>query len=1170
MRSICTYYYLLLLVLLFPLSSSAQNPAPVSNLVQRKIRWNTDTLKLDTLGIAIGSLDIEGIPPDAYHIDYAHSRIIRKPGTIRSTDSVTIRYRRLSFSFDQVYTHKKASIIDHNVVMGGGYRYDGTMANAGANNNFVNFNAIDYNGNYGRSLSVGNNQDVVLNSQFNLQLNGYILDSIRIEAAITDNNIPFQPEGNTQRLQEFDKMYVTFEKGRHKLTAGDYNMERPASYFLNYNKRVQGLAYTGMVWKSAKVQNTVTLNGSMAKGQFTRNVFQGVEGNQGPYKLQGANGEQYFIILAGTERVFIDGELMIRGEDQDYVINYNTAEIMFMPRRLITKDRRIQVDFEYQTRNYLNTLLFVGDELKIGSKWTFRFNAYSNQDAKNQTYVQSLTAGQKQFLGSIGDQIDQAYYTTEKLDTFAANKILYRKTDSLVNSILYPGVYVYTTNPNDVVYSLGFSYVGEGKGNYAISDLNTNGRSYVWIAPVNGIPQGAYEPKTLLVTPKMQQVFTGGARYQIDSLKAVNVEWASSNYSPNTFSSLNNREHWGSAGKLSYEETRLLGNDSLATKAWKWQNKVSYEYVDAQFVAIAPYRNVEFARDWNIAAADARADEHLITVATNMVHTRRGNLGYDFTLYKRGEDYLANRHQLNFLYQRNRYRIGLTGSAMSGRSVIQSSIFLRPAFYTEWYTSAKKGSLIGFRFEKEYNELKNRATDTLLWNAYDFDISKLYFKTNEDRPAQLNLSYAFRRDQAPLASGFAPGNKSHTIEASVLVRNWKQQQLNLTGSYRLLQIDNTQWSKETAGSTLLGRINYSGSIAKGLLVPGLVYDFGTGQEQKRQFTYVEVAAGQGTYMWIDYNQDGVQQSNEFELAIYTDQKRFIRVITPTNDYVKVNFANLNLSLQVTPDNMWRNIKERNAMQRFVSRFSDQLSVQINNRTLYAEGLKSFNPFTSDFNDTSIIAANTSLSNTVFFNRNSAKWGLDYTTTYNTSKALLTYGLEGLSFLRHNEKLRWVWNRNYTFLCSAIQGTRAFHSPLEDGRSYRYQFKGLEPSILFLYNSRMRITTAYKWEHRQNQASFGGEFARLQNVSVDSRLSFPSSGSIQLRATYSYIVFNGAPNTALSFAMLESLAKGTNWLWYLNWTSRISKNIEFSLEYDGRKPGSNKAVHTGTMSVRAIL
>ena len=43
---------------------------------------------------------------------------------------------------------------------------------------------------------------------------------------------------------------------------------------------------------------------------------------------------------------------MERGADRDYVIDYNLGEIRFMPRRIISKDLRVVVEFEYSDKNF--------------------------------------------------------------------------------------------------------------------------------------------------------------------------------------------------------------------------------------------------------------------------------------------------------------------------------------------------------------------------------------------------------------------------------------------------------------------------------------------------------------------------------------------------------------------------------------------------------------------------------------------------------------------------------------------------------------------------------------------------------------------------------------------------------------------------------------------------
>ena len=414
-----------------------------------------DTLWIDSLSIVPNTFSIKEVPAEHYILDVFKSYLIWliKP----DKDYVECTYRVFPVSLEAAFQRRSFDSIF--------YRYNLPAAiflNSGAKQKPLDFGKLNSAGSIGRTLAFGNRQDGILNSSLNLQLSGYMADSILINAAIADNNIPIQPDGNTQNLNEFDQVFIQFSKDKWKLNLGDLDIRQKELYFLNFYKRLQGVSYEGEHKLGKLNKGNLLASGAVAKGKFTINVFQGIEGNQGPYRLKGANQELFFIVLAGTERVYIDGVLLQRGEDHDYIINYNTAEITFMPNQMISKDKRIQVDFEYADRNYLNSQFFFQEKLELGKTMQVKVGYFGNTDSRNSPINQTLNNSQRQFLSAIGDNSQSSYYPSAERDSFNVSKVQYRQVDTTYGGNKRDTIYVYEKFSGSDLYSLTFSDLGEG------------------------------------------------------------------------------------------------------------------------------------------------------------------------------------------------------------------------------------------------------------------------------------------------------------------------------------------------------------------------------------------------------------------------------------------------------------------------------------------------------------------------------------------------------------------------------------------------------------------------------------------------------------------------------------------------------------------------------------
>ncbi len=102
-----------------------------------------------------------------------------------------------------------------------------------------------------------------------------------------------------------------------------------------------------------------------------------------------------------------------------------------------------------------------------------------------------------------------------------------------------------------------------------------------------------------------------------------------------------------------------------------------------------------------------------------------------------------------------------------------------------------------------------------------------------------------------------------------------------------------------------------------------------------------------------------------------------------------------------------------------------------------------------------------------------------------------------------------------------------------------------------------------------QTSWNMELTWTPAAKPDGR-GFKGSTSLRTKGVFANITYDGQPNTAIAYSMLEGLQNGKNFLWSVNLDRQLSKTVQLTLNYEGRKTGDNRMVHIGRAQVRALF
>ncbi|PVW15389.1 hypothetical protein DDV96_08185 [Marixanthomonas spongiae] len=1113
---------------------------------------------LDKTGAAIDSL--------SYSVDYENGTVVfsdfptdKEGKTNKVQDSITIEYLRYPlFLTREYYTFDKNLIVEKTGAIEKLYSLDESTTD----NTFTPFDGLNTVGSISRGVTIGNNQNAVLNSQLDLQITGKLSDKVSIRASIQDANIPTQEGGYSQSLDEFDQIFIELYSDNWKIRAGDVDLENNNSYFGQFTKKVQGIALGGTLEHENGAKTSAFASGAIVKGVFQRSEFTGQEGNQGPYKLVGPNGELFILIVSGSERVYVNGLLLQRGESNDYVIDYNAGEITFNPTYPITANMRITVEYQYTDRNYTRFIGYGGgnyssEKLDIGTY------IYSENDAKNQPLQQNLSEEQVAILKAAGDDMDKMIAPSAVPDSYSENKILYKK--ELIDG---QEVFVFSNDPEDELFSVRFTLVGNNQGNYVVSDQSAISRIFEYVAPINGVPQGNYEPIIQLNAPTKLQIGGLNGQYRLSEKTNIGFEVAGSRNDLNLFSNLDDGNNDGFAGRLTAKQQLLNTQDTLQVNGYG-----TLDFINSDFRTIERLYNIEFNRDWNLI--DPMGDQRFITAGASFSHPGIGNGSYEFQNLDFSENFSGVRHVVSSAIQLKKLRIRTNGSLLNSKSDSLESKFTRLANTTSY--SFNKG-WVGGKIAYEDNQVRTVNNDKLTPVSQKFQSYEAYAGIGDSTNVFVEAGYRHQINDSIHNATLQKVNSSNTYFMKSKLINSDNAQLSVFANYRVLKQealpseDSTGLSETTSPieqreeqleKSLNSRIIYSQGLFNNGIRLNTTLESNNGVVPRQEFTYVKVDPGQGVYTWIDYNNNGVQELEEFEVAQFQDQAEYVRVLLPNQLFVKIRQNKFSQIVTLNPQ-QWSN---KEGIFKVLSKFYNQISYLIDRKVKRNNDGFNINPFEDGGDDQ--LGLNLNFRNALFFNRGKQRYTTSYTYIASSSDNLLSVGLQKNTLQSHQLKFNHkVWE-GWLFNLEAALGNNESTSENFPRRNFKLDTYEFEPKVSYLLNPQTRFDVFYQFANKDNTL---GDMEVLNQQKLGVSFAYSNAEKISVNGEFNYITndFSGSAFSPVAYQMLEGLQPGTNFTWQLLFQKRITKYLDANLSYFGRKSETSKTVHTGSVQLRAYF
>lgn len=1016
-----------------------------------------------------------------------------------------------------------------------------------------------------RGILAGNNRDATIESGLRLQMSGALAPDINLRAVLTDENTPILPEGTTQRLSELDRVFIEIDTPFSSAQLGDFELQLNSGTFAQLNRKIQGVGITTPS-PSGRLGGIMRMAAATSRGLFKTQDIKIQDGVQGPYRLQGNANEPFILVIPGSESVYLDGNLLTRGESQDYVIDYATGEVTFTTNRLMKSHHRVAAEFQYRTTEFTRTLLateadFVAGERVSGPSFaTFGVTFIREADGKSFDQEFGLTTTDRDLLATLGDQEASRSGAIPVTYDPEAPWVHYELRDTTVSGNLYP-IYVPITRASQgQVFRVEFTRVGPGAGDYVRQGQTTNGITYSYRGP----GQGEYLPIRILPKPRQQRMLD--LRGSIAPIRFVELsgEWAQSFRDENRFSSLDaadNRAH-------SYH-SRLRVVDvpvGIGKATVVFERRHSGENF-ATFDRVQP---IEFVRSWNLPlnrnlvwAHRESIDEASIAWQFSDESSVTGTLGRlrqsgVFSGTRRVLETTINEPRLPRLYyfftvieseselvqgDWVRHDAQLQESLINGRLVL----------ITRFKASNRRQHVRqGLQQNsQDYWQISPTAEWTGNWGTLSssFDWRDEHLWTNHQllpgrRRATTSLQYTANSRRSFRSEGRL--GWQHTKHS-----NFFQTTQGLTNERSLV----LRWNGRLQPWERLFRLNW-------------FYEALSEQTPVLQEIYIRTGPELGEYRWEDSNGNGIREIDEFIPEVTQDEGNYARTLIPSDSLQSVTSLKARFNIQFDNRQRWQSAPEK--WKKWLSQVALRTAVEVNEKTQAPEPVDIYLLRQRTFRHPQYsIRGVLNLTQDLWLFRNNPRYGLEASWRRIRSASKLAAGAEMRSIDDFRIQIRWRLGEAWAFKSGGSSSSKINRSDTFSSREFDIQTRSFTQEIQLGITQDLRFSVSPDYSRKDGESGVSATI-----VKFPLKGSWSRAGRANVNATFELANVNlkdsqGSAGLAL-FELTDGRGRGSSLLWRLSGWLQLNSVLRATVSYSGRSPQDAPQIHTVRMQLSATF